>query len=82
MTEFAKHLGGSWTQAKLSAIINGKRSITEEIALDFSDAFGTTPQFWMNLQSNWSLWHATKKHKKLKPLSLRKSRTASKVKKS
>jgi addiction module HigA family antidote len=37
-TEFAQHLGGSWTQPKLSAIICGKRSITEEISLDFADA--------------------------------------------
>jgi len=31
-SDFAKHLGGSWTQPKLSAVISGKRSITEEIA--------------------------------------------------
>ncbi|MBI3211075.1 MAG: HigA family addiction module antidote protein, partial [Simkania negevensis] len=41
-TAFVEHLGGTWTQPKLSAIIRGKRAITEEIALDFADALGTT----------------------------------------
>lgn len=43
--EFALHLGGTWTQPKLSAIIRGKRSITEKIALDFADALGASPEF-------------------------------------
>lgn len=53
--QFATHLGGSWTQPKLNAIINGKRQITVEIALDFAEALGTSPQFWMNLQNNYNL---------------------------
>jgi addiction module HigA family antidote len=47
-TDFVTHLGGSWTLGSLSAIIRGKRSITEEIALDFADALGTSPEFWMD----------------------------------
>lgn len=43
-TEFALHLSGSWTQPKLSAIIHGRGSITEEIALDFAGALGTSPK--------------------------------------
>ena len=35
----------------LSEIINGKRGITAETAWLFSDALGTSPQFWMNLQA-------------------------------
>ena len=66
--ELAKHLAGTWTQPKISAIINKKRSITEAIALDFADAFGTTPQFWLNLQLNYDLWHAMQEHKKLRRL--------------
>jgi antitoxin HigA-1 len=64
-SDFAKHLGGSWTQPKLSAIISGKRSITEEIALDFADALGTTPEFWIGLQMDIYLWEASQKHKKI-----------------
>ncbi len=64
-SDFAEHLGGSWTQPKLSAIISGKRSITEEIALDIGDALGTSPEFWLGLQTDVHLWEAIKKHKKL-----------------
>ncbi len=64
-TQFVEHLGGAWTRPKLSAIINGHRSVTEAIALDFADALGTTPQLWMNLQANYNLWHALRKHKQV-----------------
>ncbi|MBS0629748.1 MAG: HigA family addiction module antidote protein [Verrucomicrobia bacterium] len=62
---FANHLGGSWTQPKLSAIIRGKRSITEEIALDFGDALGTSAEFWIGLQSDVHLWEASQNRKKI-----------------
>lgn len=63
--QFAKHLDGSWTQPKISEIINGRRRITEAIALDFADAFGTSPEFWLNLQNRYDLWFARKNHKKI-----------------
>lgn len=56
--QFARHLGGTWTQPKLSGIINKKRRVTEAIALDFADALGTSAEFWIKLQSNYDLWHA------------------------
>jgi addiction module HigA family antidote len=65
---FVKHLDGSWTQPKLSAIITGKRSITEEIALDFADALGTSAEFWMGLQTDVHLWEAAQKRKKIAPI--------------
>lgn len=67
---FAEHLGGSWTQPKLSAIIRGKRSITEEIALDFADALGTSPEFWIGLQSDIHLWEASQNRKKISRIRL------------
>lgn len=67
--EFAAHLGGSWTQPKVSAIVHCKRNITEIIALDFADAFGTTPEFWLNLQNRYDLWFAKKSHKKIRQIS-------------
>jgi antitoxin HigA-1 len=67
-TEFALHLGGSWTQPKLSAIIHGKRSITEEVALDFADALGTSPEFWIGLQIDVHLWETKQRRKKISPL--------------
>ncbi len=61
-SHFAQHLGGTWTQPKVSEIINKKRRITEIIALDFADAFGTSPEFWLNLQANYDLWFARQYH--------------------
>jgi addiction module HigA family antidote len=63
-SEFVQHLGGSWTQPKLSAIIRGKRAITEEIALDLADALGTSAEFWIGLQSDVNLWEASKKRRR------------------
>lgn len=63
--QFVTYLGGSWTQPKVSEIINKKRRITEAIALDFSDALGTSPEFWLNLQNAYDLWFAKKQHKRI-----------------
>jgi addiction module HigA family antidote len=36
---------------RISQIINGKRAITGDTALRLGHWFGTSPQFWMNLQA-------------------------------
>jgi antitoxin HigA-1 len=79
-TEFVLHLGGIWTQPKLSAIICGKRSITEEIALDFADALGTSAEFWIGLQMDVHLYEAKQKHNKISPIKLSRIRSKAKVK--
>ncbi len=40
---------------RINEIINGKRGISPETAWLLSQAFNTTPQFWMNLQTNYDL---------------------------
>ena len=40
---------------RISEIIHGRRAITADTALRFSRFFGTTPQFWMNLQQDYDL---------------------------
>ncbi len=40
---------------RVNEIIRGKRGITPETAWLFSQALGTTPQFWMNLQIAYEL---------------------------
>jgi len=40
---------------RINEIINGKRGISPETAWLLSQAFKTTPQFWMNLQTNYDL---------------------------
>ena len=73
-SEFALHLGGSWTQPKLSAIIHGRRSITEEIALDFADALGTSPEFWIGLQTDVNLWEANQNRSRISPFEFSRSK--------
>ena len=33
-----------------------------------ADAFGTIPEFWLNLQMRYDLWHAIQEHKKIRRL--------------
>lgn len=40
---------------RITSIINGKRSITADTALRLSLFFGTTPEFWLNLQTSYDL---------------------------
>ncbi len=55
-----------WTQRDLAAkirrpyqaiseIINGRKQITASTALAFSALFGTSAEFWMNLETNYRL---------------------------
>jgi addiction module HigA family antidote len=50
---------------RINEIIRGKRGITPETAWLLSQAFNTTPQFWMNLQTNYDL--ALNRPKEIKP---------------
>jgi antitoxin HigA-1 len=36
---------------RITAILNGQRAITGDTALRLAHFFGTTPEFWLNLQS-------------------------------
>ncbi len=36
---------------RISQIVNGRRAITGDTALRLAHWFGTSPQFWMNLQA-------------------------------
>jgi antitoxin HigA-1 len=40
---------------RVNEIIHGKRGVSPATAWLFSQAFGTSPEFWINLQSNYDL---------------------------
>ena len=40
---------------RVNEIVRGKRGITPETAWLLAQAFGTTPQFWLNLQAAYDL---------------------------
>lgn len=46
---FAEHCGISLQ--RLNEIVNGKRGVTADTAWIFGQAFGMSPEFWMNAQS-------------------------------
>jgi len=58
---------------RINEIINGKRGITPSTAL--AKFFGTSEDFWLNLQLRWDLYRAMKKEedilRHIKPLKLR-----------
>lgn len=41
--------------SRVNDIVRGRRAITADTALRLARYFGTTPQFWMNLQTNYDL---------------------------
>ena len=52
-TEFARQI--DVPPNRVSQIIAGKRAITGDTALRFGHWFGTEPQFWLNLQTQYDL---------------------------
>jgi addiction module HigA family antidote len=46
---------------RVTEILKGRRSITGDTALRLAHFFGTTPEFWLNLQSLYELRVAQKK---------------------
>lgn len=46
---------------RVTEILNGQRAITGDTALRLAHFFGTSPQFWLNLQSLYELRLAEEK---------------------
>jgi len=46
---------------RVTQILNGERSITGDTALRLAHFFGTTPEFWLNLQNLYELRLAQQK---------------------
>jgi antitoxin HigA-1 len=63
----AKHLGIP-TQ-RINELIRGKRGVTPQTAWLLAGAFGTTPQFWLNLQANYDL-AVNRPQQEIQPLAL------------
>ena len=51
--EFAAHI--HVPHNAVTGIMNGARSISAQMAIRLGQAFGTTPQYWLNLQANYDL---------------------------
>jgi addiction module HigA family antidote len=49
---------------RITGIINGERAVTAETALRLARFFGTTPEFWLNLQIHYDLTLASRRESK------------------
>ncbi|MFY9261943.1 MAG: HigA family addiction module antitoxin [Gallionella sp.] len=56
VTQAAQELHVS--RVTLSKILNGKASITADMALRLAAWLSTTPDVWLGMQTQWSLWQA------------------------
>lgn len=45
---------------RINELVNGKRGVTPSTALRLGRVFDMSPEFWMNLQLRWDLYHATR----------------------
>lgn len=59
ITDAAKHLKVS--RKTLSEIVNGKASVSSEMALRLEMAFGKSAQSWLGHQSDYDLWQLESK---------------------
>ena len=51
---------------RINELVNGRRGITPSTALRLAKFFGMSPDFWMNLQLRWDLYHT--QHAEVKEL--------------
>ena len=61
--ELADHLGCDIKV--INRIVNGRTSVSAEMAVKLGAAFRTTPEFWLNAQNAVDLYRAEKKLGKL-----------------
>jgi len=62
VSEAAKHLQIS--RVSLSRILNGKAGISADMSLRLSDALGTSPTLWIDLQTQYDLWCASRRRRR------------------
>lgn len=49
-------------ETRISQIVRGKRAVTADTAIRFSKFFGTTAEFWLNLQNLYDLEEEENNH--------------------
>lgn len=56
---------------RINEIVNGRRGVTPSTALRLARFFGTSADFWMNLQLRWDMYHTQQSEagqlKKIRP---------------
>jgi addiction module HigA family antidote len=60
------------TRVTLSRVLNGNAAVSTEMALRLARWLGTAPEMWIDLQTQYDLWVASKNKKLLKIVPLNK----------
>ena len=60
-TRLAEQMGVPVQSVNL--LIKGRREVTARTAVLLADALGTSPEFWLQLQMQVSLWRALQEHR-------------------
>ena len=66
VTAFAAHIGIS--RVMLSRVLHGHAAVSADMDLRLSEALGTSPGYWLALQSQRDLWTARELAKQRKPI--------------
>ena len=64
VTTFAAHIGIS--RVMLSRVVHGHAAVSADMDLRLSEALGTTPGYWLALQTQRDLWTAQQSAKERK----------------
>jgi antitoxin HigA-1 len=62
VSKLAAHLGVS--RVTLSRLLNGNSGVSAEMALKLSEALGTSPELWLNMQTQFDLWQVSRRKRK------------------
>ena len=46
---------------RINEVVRGRRGVTPSTALRLARFFGTSPEFWVNLQLRWDLYYARRR---------------------
>ncbi len=71
VTAFAAHIGIS--RVMLSRVLHGHAAVSADMDLRLSEALGTTPGYWLALQTQRDLWTAritAKERKRIKRMAV------------
>lgn len=61
VADLARHLGV--TRQTVNDIVRERRNLSPDMCLRLGRLFGTTPQFWMNMQAKVDLWNSMALHR-------------------
>jgi addiction module HigA family antidote len=50
---------------KINEIVNGKRGISADFAIDLERTLDTSAEMWVNMQASYDLWVARQKRRKV-----------------